>query len=198
MSGTPQQNGFAERAISAVVRPTRSQLHVANLPLALWNEVVEATMYVRNRTPKEGKTKTRFEESTGHRPSLRNLRVIGQYAVIKGANRTNKWATDEIIGRFVNYTSRSNTFRFLLSNEKVIEACDVRFLPLSFSLDKKQKSQTIFSGDLKRESSVIYLDGDVLAHQPEHKIMNSETDSVNAPDSIESINDRFITNKVEV
>ncbi|GFW36890.1 retrovirus-related Pol polyprotein from transposon TNT 1-94 [Trichonephila clavipes] len=47
---TPQQNGAAERENRTIVECARSIIYAANLPLKLWTEAVNTSVYVLNRT----------------------------------------------------------------------------------------------------------------------------------------------------
>ena len=48
---TPQQNGVAERKNKAIVGATRAMVHDQGLPLFLWVEACNTTVYLQNRSP---------------------------------------------------------------------------------------------------------------------------------------------------
>ena len=48
----PQQNGVAERKNKSIVRVARAMLHDQGLPLHLWAEACNTTIYVQNRSPR--------------------------------------------------------------------------------------------------------------------------------------------------
>ncbi|GFV94468.1 integrase catalytic domain-containing protein [Trichonephila clavipes] len=50
MPYTPQQNGAAERENRIIVECARSNIYAANLPLKLWAEAENTSVYVLNRT----------------------------------------------------------------------------------------------------------------------------------------------------
>ncbi|GFW15505.1 integrase catalytic domain-containing protein [Trichonephila clavipes] len=62
MPYTPQQNGAAERENRTIVECARSIIYAANLPLKLWAEAVNTSVYVLNRTgPTSVKDKSPYE-----------------------------------------------------------------------------------------------------------------------------------------
>ncbi|GFX37423.1 retrovirus-related Pol polyprotein from transposon TNT 1-94 [Trichonephila clavipes] len=50
MPDTPQQNGAAERENRTIVESARSIIYATNLPLKLWEEALNTSVYVLNRT----------------------------------------------------------------------------------------------------------------------------------------------------
>ncbi|GFT94235.1 copia protein [Nephila pilipes] len=50
MPYTPQQNGVAESENKTIVESARSMIYVTNLPLKLWTEAENTSVYVLNRT----------------------------------------------------------------------------------------------------------------------------------------------------
>jgi hypothetical protein len=49
--GTPEQNGFIERASSIIITTTRALIQESGLPKKLWPEAITATVYLLNRVP---------------------------------------------------------------------------------------------------------------------------------------------------
>jgi transposase InsO family protein len=47
----PQQNGVAERKNRSIVEATKAMIHDQNLPMFLWGEASNTTIYVQNRSP---------------------------------------------------------------------------------------------------------------------------------------------------
>lgn len=47
---TPEQNGRAERDMRTIVESARSMLYAKDVPLYLWAEAVNTTVYILNRT----------------------------------------------------------------------------------------------------------------------------------------------------
>ena len=50
VSGTPQQNGVAERMNCTIVEKIRCMLRMANLPKSFWGEAVMTACYLINRS----------------------------------------------------------------------------------------------------------------------------------------------------
>jgi hypothetical protein len=61
MSGTPQQNGVAERMNRTLMDMVMSILSNSELPLFLWNEALKTVMFVLNRISSKVVPKTPFE-----------------------------------------------------------------------------------------------------------------------------------------
>jgi transposase InsO family protein len=86
---TQQQNGLAERSGGAVITQARTMRIGANLPHDLWKEIVNAAVYLHNRTPRERLGwKTPYEVFYTHiakltsmdearKPQLAHLRAYG-------------------------------------------------------------------------------------------------------------------------
>ncbi|GFT48403.1 integrase catalytic domain-containing protein [Trichonephila clavipes] len=79
MPYTPQQNGAAERENRTIVECARSIIYAANLPLKLWAEAVNTSVYVLNRTgPTSVKDKSPYELWFSKEViSIGHLRVFG-------------------------------------------------------------------------------------------------------------------------
>ena len=74
---TPEQNGIAERDHRSSVEAARSLLHDRGVPLKMWAEAVNYSVYVLNRTLSNTATVTPFERWFGSRPDVSHLRVFG-------------------------------------------------------------------------------------------------------------------------
>ncbi|WJX11887.1 hypothetical protein P8452_02442 [Trifolium repens] len=75
---TPQHNGLAERRNRTLLNMARCMLKSKELPKKLWGEAVNTAAYVLNRCPtKRLKDTTPEELWTGHKPSVKHLRIFG-------------------------------------------------------------------------------------------------------------------------
>ncbi|KAK9703865.1 hypothetical protein QE152_g29045 [Popillia japonica] len=73
-----EQNGAAEREIRTIVESARSMLYTKDLPLYLWAEAVNTSVYILDRTPNvHTPNSTPFELWTGRKPVLNHLKVFG-------------------------------------------------------------------------------------------------------------------------
>ncbi|KAH9765063.1 Amine oxidase [Citrus sinensis] len=77
MSGSPDQNGVAERRNQTLLGMVRSMLIASKLPKFLWTEALKMAAYILNRVPTKAVSKTPFKLWKGWKPSLRHIRVWG-------------------------------------------------------------------------------------------------------------------------
>lgn len=91
MPHTPEQAGCVERENRTVVEAARSIMHAhTKIPDGLWAEIVNATVYVLNRTgPTSVPSKSPHELWYGQKPAIKHLRILGCtcYAHVPKANR---------------------------------------------------------------------------------------------------------------
>jgi len=74
----PQQNGVAERKNKTIVGVARAMLHDQGLPLHLWVEACNTTVYLKNRSLHHilG-MKTPEEAFSRKRPNVGHFRIFG-------------------------------------------------------------------------------------------------------------------------
>ena len=81
---SPEQNGVSERNNRTVLEKVRAVMHEANIPKPLWMEVVNAVVYIKNRSPTSAlKGMTPFEAWYGYKPDLSHLKPIGITAYVQ-------------------------------------------------------------------------------------------------------------------
>ena len=73
MSGTPSQNGVAEKQNRTLKDMVKSMINHSTLPL--WGEVVKTAVYILNRVPSKAVAKIPYELWTSKKPSIRHLHV---------------------------------------------------------------------------------------------------------------------------
>ena len=61
----------------------RLMLSNSSLPKSFWGYTLQTTVYLINRVPSKSTPKTPFELWTGHKPSLRHIRIWGYQAHVK-------------------------------------------------------------------------------------------------------------------
>ncbi|RVW28388.1 Retrovirus-related Pol polyprotein from transposon TNT 1-94 [Vitis vinifera] len=77
MSGSPNQNGVAEKRNRTLLDMVRSMLSSSKLPKFLWTEALKTVVYILNRVPTKVVPKTPFELLKGWKLSLRHIRAWG-------------------------------------------------------------------------------------------------------------------------
>jgi len=70
MSGTPRQNGAAERQNCTLKDMVRSMIAHTTLSESLWSEALNTSIYLLNRVPSKTITKTPYELWTGKSLSI--------------------------------------------------------------------------------------------------------------------------------
>jgi hypothetical protein len=127
---TPAQNGAAERSGGVIVLRARCLRIAAHLPANLWPEIVQAAMYLNNRTPKHQLSwKTLYKALIQSKPNLSYLHVYGYraYPLNKHIPRSEKLQARAHIEYLTEYDS-SNIYRvWIPSQEKVVCTRDITF-----------------------------------------------------------------------
>lgn len=127
---TPQQNGVSERMNRTLVEMGRSCMLDADLPTSLWAELINTSVYIRNRCPTNlNNEKTPEEIWTGKKPCVKHLRQIGCKAFVLNKKSKSKWEarSDEHI--LVGYSVESKAYRLWRPGTKqVVKSRDVRFI----------------------------------------------------------------------
>ena len=70
MSGSPDQNGVAERRNLTLLDIVRSMRSNVKLPQFLWIDTLKTAAYILNRVPTKTVSNTPFELFKGWKPSL--------------------------------------------------------------------------------------------------------------------------------
>lgn len=137
---TPQQNGLIERDIRTVTEMARTILNKSRLPIELWAEAINTSVYILNRILGTNSNRVPYEKWFGMKPRVGNLLTFGQPVVIYKQQQRHKERTKfdnkGTIMTFVGYTENYNTYRVLdPESEQVILACDV--IPLEDNIKYK-------------------------------------------------------------
>jgi transposase InsO family protein len=112
---TPEQNGKAERDHRTTFEAARSQIHGKNLPLTLWAEAVNHSVYTLNRTLTKQRQLTPYEMWHGTKPDISHLRIFGSvaYALIADAERR-KLEPKAIKGLYVGESEQQKASRIFI------------------------------------------------------------------------------------
>jgi len=125
----PNQNWFIERDKRTIKESAKTMLNRSKIGKDLWPEAISCAVYSLNRVMNARIDKTLYEQWFNRKPDVSNLRVFGEEAILK--KQTNmlghSWDEKGVRVKFVNYTDRFNTYRFL-QNNKIVVSCDWVFL----------------------------------------------------------------------
>ena len=167
---TPSQNGYIERDIRTVKEAARTMLNHTDVNKNLWTEAIANAVYTLNRVISRNKEQTPYELWFKKRPSLKNLRIFGESAVIKTLDsKTEQWDEKGSVAKFLGYTDRFNTFRFLDHNDKIIITCDAVFLNQMYKREDNTSSL---------EKEAFSTDMSVLDEASEEELEFQDTQSV--------------------
>jgi hypothetical protein len=90
-----RQNGYIERNIGILTDLARTMMIAEDAPHNLWSYAMVHAVYVLNRTPREGNSKTPFESAWGFAPDLYRLRLTWYqecyYYATKDERKIGKW-----------------------------------------------------------------------------------------------------------
>ncbi|CAJ2653926.1 unnamed protein product [Trifolium pratense] len=159
---TPQHNGLAERRNRTLVNMARCMLKGKGLPKCYWGEAVNTAAYVLNRCPtKRLKDNTPEELWTGHKPSVKHLRIFGSlcYRHIPDEKRRKLDDKSEKL-IFIGYDATGAYRMYNPNNKKVVISRDVIV---------DEKSQWKWSSEANTQVTMQLEDGvndAAITHQP--------------------------------
>ena len=111
-----QQNGVAKRKNKSIVGAARAMLHDQSLPLHLWAEACNTTVYLQNRSPHRilG-MKTPMEAFSGKRLDVSHFQIFGSsiYCHVTKDSWKKLDPTTEL-GILVGYTDTPHNYRVFL------------------------------------------------------------------------------------
>ena len=117
MSGTPSQNGVAEKQNRTLKDMVKSMINHSTLPL--WGEVVKTAVYILNRVPSKAVAKIPYELWTSKKPSIWHLHVWGCLAEARSYKPNEKKLDSRVVScYFVEYSERSRGFKFYDSSTR--------------------------------------------------------------------------------
>ena len=108
---SPPQNGVSERGMRTRAERARALLISSGLPRFLWEEAMQHSAWLQDRTPARANNgKTPYEMGNGKKPNLVGIQEFGVAAYVKDlkAGKLDARATK---GRFVGYDSESKGYR---------------------------------------------------------------------------------------
>ena len=126
----PQQNRVAERKNRSIVGVAQLMLHDQGIPLHLWAEACNTTIYVQNKSPHHiFGMKTPIQTFSGKQPDVSHFCIFGSpvhYHVTKDARKKLDPTTE--LGILVGYTDTPHNYRvFLPSSQRTVVCRDLKF-----------------------------------------------------------------------
>ena len=140
---TPQPNGVAERRNRMLLDMVRSMLSYSSLPYSFWGYALQIFVYILNLVPSKSILKTPLELWSGHKPSLRHIRIWGCPAhVLKG--KTGKLESRTEVCMFVGYPKGTRGGLFYNPQEKkVFVSTNATFLETDYMTNYKPRSKVV-------------------------------------------------------
>ncbi|EED15707.1 reverse transcriptase family protein [Talaromyces stipitatus ATCC 10500] len=123
---TPEQNGPSERAGGLITTRTRSAIQEANLPTGLWPYVMQAMVYIINRTPTKAiGYKTPYEMAYGKKLTLEICTCLDQRQGPRGTKVIR--ARDVVFDETKKYNPEHPFAREIIRNgvTKITESLDI-------------------------------------------------------------------------
>lgn len=151
MTGSPQQNGVAERRNRILMDMVRSMLANTNLPTFLWTVALKTAVHILNRVPSKYVPKTPHVIWTGKKPSLKYMKVWGCPAEAKVYNpNLKKLDPKTLTCFFIGYPDNSKGYRFYCPSHttSIIDTQHATSRQIITSICKKYKKR----GDTTRRS----------------------------------------------
>ena len=177
MTGSPEQNGVAERRNRTLMEMVRSMISRTNLPGFLWGEALKTALYILNRVPTKAVPLTPFELWTGCKPSLNHLKVWGCSGKVKLYNPTlSKLDSRTTRCYFVSYPEHSKGYRFYKPNggTRIVESQIAKFLEFDVA-EESSSSQTIQDNSTVGNMVSLSPPIQILVETPTHHIEPVET-----------------------
>ncbi|GFR21424.1 integrase catalytic domain-containing protein [Trichonephila clavata] len=153
MPYTPQQNEIAERENRTIVESARSMIYATNLPLKLWTEAVNTSVYVLNRTwPTSVKDKNSYELWFSKEViNIDHLHVFGTESFVHvPQQKRRKWDKKSVKGVFVEYSGEKDDYIIWIKDQnKVILSRDEIFQNEKLSCVPDVSSTDIQNSDME-------------------------------------------------
>ena len=150
LSGSPDQNGVAERRNRTLMDMVRSMRSNTKLPQYLWTETLKMDVYILNRVPTKDVSKTPFESFKGWKPSLRHIRVWECPSEVRIYNpQENKLDLRTISGYFIGYAERSKGYIFYCPSHstRIVESRNAKFLENDLISGSDQFEDIVYEKD---------------------------------------------------
>ena len=165
----PQQNRVAKRKNRTIVGAARAMLHDQGIPLHLWAEACNTTVYVQNHCPHRilGMS-TPKEAYSGKTPDLSHLRILGANIYMHVTKDARKKLEPTVeVGIFVGYTDTPHNYRvYFPDSGKTVVRQDIKF-----------QEEKAMKRSLERELH-LYADEELLVPKDELQDVDQPQDEV--------------------
>jgi transposase InsO family protein len=179
---SPEQNGAAERPNLTLMERVRAVRIAKGLPYQLWSLLLQAVVYLKNRSPVTGRDKTPIETWTDIRPNLSHLRILGCNAYVhtpkevianenRGTNIANKLVDRSKLMQLVGYEGNHIYVLWNPATKKVVRSSDVVF---DEQPSLKRAADHDFLPANKRPRNLINDDEPTISTR-QHTLDNDET-----------------------
>jgi hypothetical protein len=153
----PQQNGVVERKNIMIMGAARAMLHDQGLPMYLWEEACNTTVYVHNHCPHRVLGMSTPEEAfTSNKPDVSHFKIFGSSIYVHVTRDARKKMEPTVeFGIFMGYTKTPHNYRVYFPNSKMIAMRrDIKFdegkamqLSLERELDFHAKEELLVPKD---------------------------------------------------
>jgi hypothetical protein len=126
----PHQNGVIERKNKMIVGATRAMLHDEGLPMHLWAEACNTTVYVQNHFPHRVLgMNTTGEAFTSKKPNVSHFKIFGSYIYVHVTKNARKKMESIVeVGIFLGYTETPHNYCVYFPNSKMnVMRRDIKF-----------------------------------------------------------------------
>ena len=164
---SPPQNGVAERGMRTRAERARALLLASSLPRFLWEEAMNHTTWLQNRTPTcalDGKTP--YEMKNKKKPHLAGIQEFGVAAYVKDL-KAGKLDARAKAGRFVGYDSESKGCRIYWPGKRSVTV---------------ERNVVFNQNDVRDTNEFIFSSGDVLSEGEKDKIIQNPENEVKDAD----------------
>ena len=163
-SGTPQQNGVAERRNVNLLDMVKSMLSYSTLQISFWGYPLNTTIYLLNLVPSKFVPKTPVELWIGRKPGMRHLHIWGCPAhMLKGKSDKLQSKTEVVF--FVGYPKGTVGGLFYSHKDnKVFVSTNAKYLENDYMNDYTLKSRVVLAemNELAIEQSMDETRNDVV------------------------------------
>ena len=163
-SGTPQQNGVAERRNVTLLDMVKSMLSYSTLQISFWGYPLNTAIYLLNLVPSKFVPKTPVELWIGRKPGMIHLHIWGCPAhMLKGKSDKLQSKTEVVF--FVGYPKGTvGGLFYSYKDNKVFVSTNAKYLENDYMNDYTLKSRVVLAemNELVIEQSMDETRNDVV------------------------------------